>query len=74
VLPETKSQQALSVADKLRHQIESHPSAHLNGEPFVQAASAIVNYPEESDNEMELVRTLLSRLAESKNQSSSAGV
>jgi len=45
------------------------PSAHLNGEPFVQAASAIVNYPEESDNEMELVRTLLSRLAESKNQS-----
>jgi len=74
VLPETKSQQALSVADKLRHQIESHPSAHLNGEPFVHAASAIVNYPEESDNEMELVRTLLSRLAESKNQSSSAGV
>jgi diguanylate cyclase (GGDEF)-like protein len=73
VLPETKAQQALSVTEKLRMQIESHPSAHLNGEKFVSAASAVVNYPEETESEMELVRMLLSRLAESKSQSSSAG-
>jgi diguanylate cyclase (GGDEF)-like protein len=73
VLPETKSQQAISVTEKLRNQIEAHPAARSNGQPFVQTTSATVNYPEEAENEMDLVRTLLSRLAESKNQSSSAG-
>jgi diguanylate cyclase (GGDEF)-like protein len=73
VLPETKLQQALAVAGKLVNLIESHPSAQLNGERFAHVASASVNFPETSDNEMELVRTVLSRLAESKHQSSSAG-
>src|SRR3954469_1180519 len=73
ILPETKAQQAVSVTEKLRLQIESHPSAQVNGQSLVQTHSASVNYPDDSDNEMELVRSLLSRLAESKNQSSSAG-
>jgi diguanylate cyclase (GGDEF)-like protein len=73
ILPETKFQHAQSVAEKLVSQIEAHPSAQLNGERFVHAASATVSYPGDSDNEMELVRTLLSRLAESKSQSSTAG-
>jgi diguanylate cyclase (GGDEF)-like protein len=73
ILPETKAQQAVSVTEKLRVQIESHPSAQVNGQRSVQTHSASVNYPDDSDNEMELVRSLLSRLAESKNQSSSAG-
>jgi diguanylate cyclase (GGDEF)-like protein len=74
ILPVTRSQQALSVAEKLRNQIEAHPSAQTSGERFVKVVAAGVNYPEDSDNEMELVRLLLSRLAESKNQSTSAGV
>jgi len=73
VLPETKAPQALSVTEKLQMQIESHPSAQLDGQRFVSAASAVVNYPEETESELELVRMLLSRLAESKSQSSSAG-
>lgn len=73
VLPETKSQQALSATEKLINQIESHPSAQIDGERCVHVASAHVNYPESGDNEMELVRTLLARLAESKDRSSSAG-
>jgi diguanylate cyclase (GGDEF)-like protein len=73
VLPETKSQQAQAVTAKLINQIETHPSARLEGNQFVTVTSAHVNYPENSDNEMELVRTLLSRLAESKQRSTSAG-
>ena len=74
ILPETKSQQALGVAEKLRNQIEALPSARTNAERFVKVVAAGVNYPEDGDNEMELVRLLLSRLAESKSRSSSAGV
>lgn len=73
ILPETRSQQAVSVTEKLRLQIESQSSAQINGQRFVQTHSACANYPSDSDNEMELVRSLLSRLAESKSQSSSAG-
>src|SRR5256885_7343271 len=71
VLPETKSQQAQAVTGKLITQIEAHSSAQLDGKRVVHVASANVNYPESSDNEMELVRTVLSRLAESKQQTSS---
>jgi hypothetical protein len=39
----------------------------------VRVKSARATFPEDSDNEMELVRTLLSRLGEAKSESSSAG-
>src|SRR3954465_10090449 len=73
VLPQTKSQQAQAVTAKLVSQIESLPSAGLEGKLVVRVRSARANYPEDSENEMELVRTLLSRLGEAKNESSAAG-
>jgi diguanylate cyclase (GGDEF)-like protein len=73
ILPETRSPQALSVIEKLTTQIEASAAAKLEGRLVIHAKAARVNYPEDSENELELVRTLLARLGEAKSQSSSAG-
>ena len=73
ILPETRSQQAVNVIEKLVGQIEANAAAKLDGKLVIRVKSARANFPEDSDNEMELVRTLLSRLGEAKSASSSAG-
>jgi diguanylate cyclase (GGDEF)-like protein len=73
ILPETQSPQVASIIQKLCGQIDANPAAKLDGKLVIQVRTARVNFPEDSDNEMELVRTLLARLGESKDQSSSAG-
>jgi two-component system cell cycle response regulator len=73
ILPETSSQQAMTVIEKLCAQIQASPTAKVEGKSVVRVKSARATFPEDSDNEMELVRTLLSRLGEAKSESSSAG-
>jgi len=73
ILPETRSQQTMNVIEKVCSQIEANSAAKLEGKLVARVRSARANYPEDSDNEMELVRTLLSRLGEAKSESSSAG-
>jgi len=73
ILPETGSEQALNVVGKLCAQIEANPAAKVGGRLVVRVRTGRANFPEDCDNEMELARTLLSRLGESKSESSSAG-
>jgi len=73
ILPETRAQQAMNVIEKICAQIEANSAAKLEGKLVARVRSARANYPEDSDNEMELVRTLLSRLGEAKSESSAAG-
>src|SRR3954468_13330538 len=73
ILPETGSEQATNVIEKVYAQIEANSAAKLEGKLVVRVRSARANYPEDSENEMELVRTLLSRLGEAKSESAAAG-
>ena len=72
-MAQRQSQQAVNVIEKLVGQIEANAAAKLDGKLVIRVKSARANFPEDSDNEMELVRTLLSRLGEAKSASSSAG-